>query len=82
MGHQRTEITPELADVVFAALAAGWQDPYRLELYLARVALDLGERAMAAYRAGEIGEYRAFLLAYRRIEKGLVASGYWAEDAG
>ncbi len=69
----------DVADAVFAACQH--PDPQRLELYLARVAIDLGQRAMTAYRAGALGEYSAHLLAYRRIEKGLVASGYWPEDA-
>lgn len=68
-------ITPEQSAAVFAALS--YQDPQRLHLYLARVAIDHGRKALDALALGQEGVYQAHLMAYRRITRGLVEDGYW-----
>lgn len=58
--------TPAEIDAVWDALRAT-SDPYRLHLYIARVAL----------QAAAEGDWHV----YARLRKGLIASNYWAEDA-
>ena len=70
-----------VADATFAAIQAGYVDPRRLELYLARIAIDHGQRALAALRADNLGAFEAHLQAYGRIARGLIESGYWLADA-
>ena len=69
-----------VADATFDAIARGYQDPRRLELYLARVALDHGGRALAARRAGDDAVFAAHLRAYGQIARGLIETGYWVHD--
>lgn len=52
---------------IFNALAERRADPYRLHLYVARV----------AFQAAAEGDWHV----YARLRRGLIASGYWAEDA-
>lgn len=71
----------DIADRVFSAIQAQYQDPRRLHLYMARVALDHGTRGLAAARSGDTAAALAHLQAYRRIRHGLIADGYWEPDA-
>ena len=74
-----------VADIVFAALDAKAHAPdmrpYRLELYLARAAIDHGRRALAALRGHDIALFEAHLLAYGRIARGLIEIDYWERGA-
>ena len=72
----------DLADAVFSALQAQYEDPHRLHLYMARVALDHGRKGLDAARSGDTSSALAHLLAYRRIRHGLIADDYWEPDAG
>lgn len=65
----------------FDLIAAGYTDPRRLELYLARIAVDHGQRALVALRGDDLSAFEAHLQAYGRIARGLIESGYWLADA-
>ena len=71
-----------VADIIFTALDARAHAPdmrpCRLELYLAKVAVDHGQRALAALREQDTALFEAHLLAYGRIARGLIEIGYWA----
>ena len=68
-------------DDAFTRLSAAYVDPRRLELYLARIAVDHGRRALTALRGDDVPVFEAELRAYGRIAHGLIASGYWLPDA-